>query len=349
MTVRFKKGDMFSEPVDAIVNTVNCVGVMGKGVALEFKSRWPDNFKAYKKLCDAKSLMPGQMFVFDTQELFSSDGPRYLVNFPTKQHWRAKSKMSFVEDGLDALAIDILKFGIKSIAIPPLGCGNGGLDWADVKPLIEQKLSRLDDVDVDVVVFEPKHAVDKPEHSVTSLEMTLPRAMLLKSLNDLEVFFDGSFDRISLQKIAYFLQALGVDFNLKFSRNLHGPYSETLKKAFVCLEHHGMISGFLTGERQAHVTPSGCALADDFLNVCDNLGEHSVLIDKLSKLIQGYESPYGLELLSTVHWLAHHEGHYPVEKIIDEIRAWNENKRNLFGKDVIRLAYERLCEDGLLN
>lgn len=345
MTIQTKKGDMFAEPVDALVNTVNCVGVMGKGVALEFKNRWPANFRAYKSLCDAKGLKPGEMFVFDTKELFASEGPRYLVNFPTKSHWRSKSKMEYIEDGLDALVETIRKHEIKSIAIPPLGCGNGGLDWADVRPLIEEKLSTLDDVKI--ILFAPKHAADAPEHVHSSLPMTFQRAILLKALNDLERYFDGSFDRISLQKITYFLQALGVNFKLKFSRNLHGPYSETLKLAFVTMDRHGMIDGFLSGERQAHVTPSGCAIADEFLDQAETKAND--IIDRLSKLVQGYESPYGLELLSSVHWLAHHEGHFPVERIIEEMLGWSEAKRSRFGEDAIRAAYSRLCEDGLLH
>ncbi len=345
MTIVFKKGDMFSEPVEALVNTVNCVGVMGKGVALEFKNRWPANFKAYKKLCDAKELRPGQMFVFDTKELFVSDGPRYLVNFPTKAHWRAKSKISYVEDGLDALAEAIQEYGIKSIAIPPLGCGNGGLDWAEVKPLLQSKLVGLEDVTV--VVFAPKDAADEPEHAHASLPMTYPRATLLKCLNDLERFFDGSFDRISLQKIGYFLQALGVDFKLEFARNLHGPYSETLKKAYISFEHHGLIQGFTKGDRQTHVTNSGCAVAEEFFSTADDNGDK--VIDKLSKLIQGYESPYGLELLSSVHWLAHNEGYSPVEEVIKALKEWNEGKRNSFDESAIRFAYERLKEDGLFT
>ncbi len=344
MTIRTKKGDMFAEPVEALVNTVNCVGVMGKGVALEFKNRWPANFRAYKSLCDAKGLKPGQMFVFDTKELFTSEGPRYLINFPTKAHWRSKSKMDYVEDGLDALVETIREHEITSIAIPPLGCGNGGLDWADVRPLIEAKLSILDGVDI--VLFAPKHAADAPEHVHSGLPMTFQRAILLKALNDLERYFDGSFDRISLQKIAYFLQALGVDFQLKFARNLHGPYSDTLKLAYVSMERHGMIDGFRSGERQSHVTPSGCAVANEFLNQAEPAAND--IIDRLSKLVQGYESPYGLELLSSVHLLAHHEGHFPVEKIIQAMQGWSEAKRNKFSEDAIRAAYDRLKEDGLL-
>ena len=345
MTIRTKKGDMFAEPVEALVNTVNCVGVMGKGVALEFKNRWPANFRAYKSLCDAKGLKPGHMFVFDTKELFTSEGPRYLINFPTKAHWRSKSKVEYIEDGLDALVEAIREHGIESIAIPPLGCGNGGLDWAEVRPLIEKRLSVLDDVDI--VLFAPKHAADAPEHVNSDQPMTYPRAILLKALSDLEHYFHGSFDRISLQKIAYFLQALGIDFKLKFSRNLHGPYSEPLKLAYVAMERHGMIDGFLRGERQSHVTASGCAVANEFLDKVET--ESSDTIDRLSKLVQGYESPYGLELLSSVHWLAHHEGHFPVEKIVKEMLSWSEAKRNRFAEGAIRAAYNRLKEDGLLH
>jgi O-acetyl-ADP-ribose deacetylase (regulator of RNase III) len=346
MTLTFKKGDMFSEPAQALVNTVNCVGVMGKGVALEFKKRWPENFKAYKRICDTKALSPGQVFIFDTNELFATDGPRYLVNFPTKDHWSSKSKISYVEDGLDALSKAIKEYKISSISIPPLGCGNGGLDWADVKPMIVSKLGELENVEV--VVFSPKDAVDEPEHVHSTLNMTFERAILLKSLGDLEGYFDGSFDRISLQKIVYFLQAFGVKFQLKFARNLHGPYSEKLRKAFLALENHRMISGFLDEDRQSHVTPSGYAIAAEYLQKIDEQTGDEI-IDLLGKLIQGYESPYGLELLSSVHWLASHERQPSIEKIIEAMKNWNENKRNSFKEDAIRAAYRRLHEDQVLN
>lgn len=345
MTIIFKHGDMFSEPVEALVNTVNCVGVMGKGVALEFKKRWPANFKAYKKVCDAKELKPGRMFVFDNKQLFANEGPRFLINFPTKAHWRSKSKIEYVEEGLDALVETIQSLEIKSIALPPLGCGNGGLDWDKVRPLIVSKLEHLEDVEV--VVFAPHDAADVPEHENSRFPMTFERAVLLKTLGDLEGYFDGAFDRISLQKIAYFLQALGVRLNLEFSRNLHGPYSETLRKSYIALEKSGMINGFVKGDRQAHVTPSGYATASEHLNHSEIDGEE--IIKRLDKLIEGYEGPYGLELLSSVHYLAHHEKHFPIEKIIAEMKSWSENKRSLFKDDAIRLAYKRLHDDGLLN
>ena len=346
MTLLFKTGDMFSEPVDALVNTVNCVGVMGKGVALEFKRRWPANFKFYKAACDTKALNPGTMLIFDTGRLFPSDGPRYLVNFPTKAHWRSPSKLEYVEHGLDALVREIRTHGITSIALPPLGCGNGGLDWAEVRTLIERKLSVLDDVEV--VVFTPIGNQDPPEFVARSvLEMTYPRAMLLKALAELELFFDGAFDRLSMQKIVYFLQILGVDFKLDFQRNLFGPYSDTLKKAFVSLEKNELLKGFFSEDRRTHVTPLGCAVADEFLQSRRQSGDE--IITPLSHLIQGYESPYGLELLSSVHWLAHHEKQFPIERIIEAMRSWSDQKRNNFDDMTIHAAYRRLCDDGLLT
>ncbi|WP_407977634.1 macro domain-containing protein (plasmid) [Brucella pseudogrignonensis] len=345
MTITFKTGDLFSESVEALVNTVNCVGVMGKGVALEFKNRWPENYKEYKALCAVKGLRPGKVFIHENNRLFGENGPKFLVNFPTKDNWRSKSKISYVSDGLDALADELNRLKIKSIAMPPLGCGNGGLDWNEVKPLIKSKLSGL--TNVEIVVFEPFITDELPEHEESKLKMTSGRALLLKTLGDVEKHFDGAIDRLSMQKLAYFLQAFGINLNLNFSRNLHGPYSEGLRKAYISLEEHGMITGFVKGDRLSHVTQSGYAIADEYLN--NNLSSNSSVIEKVDKLIQGYESPYGLELLSSVHWLAKHEKHSPIEKIIEEMAKWNENKRSLFQEDAIRAAYDRLTDDGLLN
>lgn len=345
MTITFKQGDMFNERVDALVNTVNCVGVMGKGVALEFKHRWPENFKEYKKMCSRKALQPGTMFTFENIQMFDNRGPKYLINFPTKTHWRTKSKLSYVSDGLDSLIHEITRLDIRSIAMPPLGCGNGGLEWAEVKELIQEKLSGLNDIEI--TVFEPFEEKEAPEFVESKLSMTYGRATLIKALGDLEKYFDGSLDRLSLQKIAYFLQVLGVDLKLDFSRNLHGPYSEALRKSYVALEKSGMIYGFTEGERLSKVTQTGYALADEYLSKSPQFDEK--IIQRLDHLIQGYESSYGLELLSSVHWLAHHEKHSPVEKIIAEMADWNENKRNLFDEVVIRDAYERLEEDGFLQ
>lgn len=132
--VEIVSGDLFEADVDAITNAVNCVGVMGRGVALAFKQRFPDNFVAYKQACDAGSLRPGGVFVFDRGE---AQRPRFIVNFPTKDHWRDPSKLSDIEAGLQALATEIDRLSIRSIALPALGCGLGGLDWEAVRNAVE--------------------------------------------------------------------------------------------------------------------------------------------------------------------------------------------------------------------
>lgn len=149
--ISFMKGDMICSDAEAIVNTVNCVGVMGKGLALQVKKAYPDNFIAYKKACDDGKIVIGEMFVFDNSTLFP---PRYIVNFPTKKHWKAPSKLEYINAGLRSLTDVICQLGINSIAIPPLGCGNGNLSWSDVLPVIETGLSHLKDVDI--FVYVPK-------------------------------------------------------------------------------------------------------------------------------------------------------------------------------------------------
>ena len=147
--IKNKTGNLFDEDVEALVNSVNCVGVMGRGIALQFKSRFPDNFKAYATACKRNEVQPGRMFVHATGRL----SPRYIINFPTKRHWKAKSRMEDIEAGLDALVREIQQRDIRSVAIPSLGSTLGGLRWDDVRPRIEAALSGLDDVEV--TLFEP--------------------------------------------------------------------------------------------------------------------------------------------------------------------------------------------------
>ena len=148
--IEFTKGDILESDAEALVNTVNCVGIMGRGIALQFKEKFPANFKAYAEACEHEEVQPGRMFVFATERM---TGPKFIVNFPTKRHWRGKSRIEDVELGLVALREEIEKRHIRSIAIPPLGAGLGGLDWKQVRPRIEQALETLSDVNI--VVYEP--------------------------------------------------------------------------------------------------------------------------------------------------------------------------------------------------
>lgn len=345
MPIIFKNGDMFAEPTEAIVNTVNCVGVMGKGVALEFKNRWPENFKQYKKLCGEGNLNPGQMFVFENTDMFNSEEPKFLINFPTKKHWRSKSKLEFIVDGLDDFIVQLHNRKIKSVALPPLGCGNGGLDWADVRLLLVERLSPI--ADVEFVIFGPKGSDKTPEYAGSQTAMNFERAVLLKTAAEFEKYFGGSLTRIVSQKIVYFLQALGVKYNLTFERNVYGPYSKKLKTAFLAMERQKLIVGFTT-EKQINVSAAAYAQADDFLSALGG-DEATKIIRRLDLLIDGYESPYGMELLSSVHYLACGENVRPADKVVEAMRDWSERKGNDFSPEVIRAAYDRLEGDGLLR
>lgn len=170
MAIERATGDIFAQGVEALVNTVNCKGVMGRGIALEFKKRYPKNFQAYQEACTRDEVQPGKMFVFeleptcrqpalssmtDDRDTEQPPKPRYIINFPTKRHWRAKSLMEDIDSGLDALRQEIVDRDIKSIAIPPLGCGLGGLQWDDVRPRIAEMLDKISDGDIDAVILEP--------------------------------------------------------------------------------------------------------------------------------------------------------------------------------------------------
>ncbi|WP_192357691.1 type II toxin-antitoxin system antitoxin DNA ADP-ribosyl glycohydrolase DarG [Mesorhizobium mediterraneum] len=345
MGLTFKNGDMFSEPAEALVNTVNCVGVMGKGVALEFKRRWPENFRQYKALCDNNRLEPGKMFVFQNKSMFH-DEHRYLINFPTKRHWRGKSELSYISDGLDDFVRQLRAFHITSVAMPPVGCGNGGLDWRNVKPIIEDKLGPLNDIEI--VVFLPKEEISEGTNDAVAKKMTYERAILVTALARLESYFGGSYTRISLQKIVYFLQSLGIQFGFDFRRNLYGPYSEELRKAFLAMEKAGYISGFSSEERMITIDKKTSERAEDFLRKSGGKLSEEVL-QKLEQLIEGYESPYGMELLSSVHFLANSENLSSAGQVTAAMKNWSERKGNEFDDAVIKGAFQRLRGDGFVR
>lgn len=157
------RGDLLRADVEAVVNAVNCVGIMGRGLASQFKEAYPQNFRAYEAACKRGDVQPGRMFVF---ELAATDRPRWLINFPTKRHWRGKSKIEDIRSGLVALVAEVRDRKIQSIAVPPLGCGLGGLAWADVRPLIVEAFGPLSDVRV--LVFEPADRESRRPHRAGS-------------------------------------------------------------------------------------------------------------------------------------------------------------------------------------
>lgn len=346
MSITLTRGDLLKQDdVDAIVNTVNCVGVMGKGIALQFRNKWPENFRAYEAACKAKQVRPGRMFVFDSGGLVK---PNFIVNFPTKDHWRGKSRIEYIRDGLVDLVAQIRRLGIRSIAIPPLGCGNGGLEWSDVRPLIERVFSELPDVDVRLFPPDGAPAPKSMEVRTERPRMTPGRAAILKVLDTYRALGYG-LSKIEVQKLAYFLQEAGEALNLPFEKHAYGPYSDTLRHVLNRMEGH-FIRGLGDGVVDAEIEPVPEAMdeAEAFVAAHDH-ERMAERVSRVSELIEGFQSPYGMELLATVHWVATHEGTKTEEQAITAVRTWNDRKKALMAPEHIAAAWQRLEQAGWLH
>ena len=343
MVIDFVKGDIIKADAEALVNSVNCVGIMGRGIALQFRSAFPDNYKAYAAACDRGDVQPGRMFVFETHSLTN---PKYIINFPTKRHWRGKSRIEDITTGLDDLVAEIQNRGIRSVAIPPLGSGLGGLDWNLVEPLVTLALSRIPEVQV--LVHEPSGApapadMVKPSKVPT---MTAGRAALVGLLDRyLRGLLEPFVSLLELHKLMYFMQEAGEPLRLKYVKAIYGPYGENLRHSLNAMEGH-MTFGYAEGgdqpDKLIQVVPGATAEAEQFLaDHPDTLARFERVVD----LVSGFETPFGLELLATVHWVAAHEGAATANDVIHKTYEWNDRKRR-FSPDQIALAVSVLREKG---
>lgn len=338
-------GDLLKQQdVDAIVNTVNCVGVMGKGIALQFKKKWPSNFKAYAQACKAKDVTLGKMFTFELGALAT---PRFIINFPTKDHWRSNSRISEIEAGLIDLAVQIKKYDIRSIAIPPLGCGNGGLAWEDIKPLILKHLSDIEPLEVRL--FEPSEGIKALEMEINTPKpkMTPGRAALLALLETYQAVNYG-LSKIEVQKLAYFLQESGENLKLQFIKHNYGPYAQALKHALNTMDGH-YIEGVGDGVVESEIRPLNSALHDAKAYLQESNDYINERIQRVGELIEGYQSPYGVELLATVHWVAKQENAKTPIEAYNLIQNWNNRKKQLMTCHHVNSAWEHLVSHGWLN
>lgn len=343
--IAYKSGDIFAEDADALVNSVNCVGVMGRGIALQFKKRYPENFKAYKKACDRKEVEPGRMFVFKTGRM----SPRFIINFPTKRHWRGKSRIEDIESGLAALVREIRERGIESIAVPALGSDLGKLNWADVKARINAALSPL--ADVNVIVLEPGSvpADGRPNPSMDVPNMTPARAVLVALIHR---YLMGGLDPfatlLEVHKLMYFMQESGEPLSLEFSEGPYGPYAETLRHLLRTVNGH-FIFGYDDGgddpTKELDLAPGAVNDAAAFL---ENRPETKERLNKVADLVEGFESSFGLELLATAHWVADRHPDDSDSQIIERIYGWNPRKRQ-FSERQIGIALRTLRENGWLS
>lgn len=348
--IHYTQGNLLESKAQALVNTVNTVGVMGKGIALMFKDRFDDNFRAYAQACKAGEVRTGQMFATEPGEL---EGPRWVINFPTKQNWRANSRLEWIVEGLQDLRRFLLTHDVRSIAIPPLGAGNGGLDWHAVREQIELALG---DLDLEITVFEPtaKYQNVAKRHGVESL--TAPRALIAELVRRYWVMgFECSL--LEVQKLAWFLDRalLGTHpdgglLKLKFEANKFGPYAHGLTKLLDRLDGSylgcdkrigdaGPLDVIWFNEPRAQTVQAYLrSEAKPYLGALENTAQ----------LIEGFESPYGMELLATVDWLTSRMGVAPnVADLRHGLQRWPHEggaarKAKLFDERAIQVALDRL-------
>jgi O-acetyl-ADP-ribose deacetylase (regulator of RNase III) len=352
----FTHGNLLEAKVEAMVNTVNTVGVMGKGIALMFKERFPANFKAYEAACARGEVQTGTMFVTESPDLF---GPRWIINFPTKQHWRGKTELRWIEDGLADLVRVVRELGIRSIAIPPLGCGNGGLDWGKVRPLVERAF--LDLQGVETVVFEPTQQYQAVAKRQGVLKLTPARALVADMVRRYSLL-GIECSVLEVQKLAWFLERFAgtqaglapLEFGHGPAR--YGPYSDRLRHLLDSLD-----SSYLHCDRRlSDARPGDPIRFEDgqkeriaaYLG-SDDAKAYQPVLEGATRLIDGFESPLGMELLATVDWLVWKEGVEPsVAPVRQGLAAWKggegaaARKLRLFDDRLIGLALDQLNRAG---
>lgn len=335
--IRYTQGDLLKSEAQALVNTVNTEGVMGKGLALQFKTAFPQNYKIYRSVCKAGHLKVGQMLITTESDIFGNT--KLIVNFPTKTTWRKPSEYVYIQQGLVALRKEIIARGIQSIAIPPLGSRNGGLDWERVRLMIETHLS---DLDCEIILYQPSEQIlDCLE--AEKVKLTPARAMLLDVLCDL--IANGEFaSEFASEKIVYFLQRFNAAhiFKLQYSKAPYGPYSGKVRYVLRYL-NGSYVMGLCELQQkpfdQLTILPGTAQIVKDYLAAGGNQ-EYKEIADKVKNFLSGYYSNFSLELLSTMDYLLCHDpllagwhtkGQDEIVSIImNDIASWSGRKERMF-------------------
>jgi O-acetyl-ADP-ribose deacetylase (regulator of RNase III)/uncharacterized protein YwgA len=345
--IELVEGNILEADADALVNTVNTKGVMGKGIALQFKKAFPEVFIAYKKACDAGEVQIGKMHVYKIQTL---NNPRFIINFPTKDDWKKPSQIGYISKGLESLIQVIQEHHLKSIALPPLGCGQGGLKWSDVFPLIKSAFKQIPDVQL---LLYPPAGTPEPSsmpNNTVRPHMTLSRAAVLQLLKQYCVL-GYELTLLEVQKLLYFLQEAGEPLKLRFKKYKYGPYADNLRHVLIQFEGH-FTRGFGDGSNKPRtpieILPQALKESEDFISThYVELNEFNNRLNRVKQLIEGFESPNGMEILSTIHWLVKHEAVSPNDhdELVKQIQSWSERKKNIIKPAHIDKAIQRLTQE----
>ena len=356
--VHYKHGNLLDAQTEALVNTVNEVGVMGKGVALMFRESFPESAKAYQAAAKAGAVRVGRIFVTEGASLIA---PKYVLHFPTKKHWRHPSRIEWIRDGLDDLVRVIRERRIQSVALPPLGCGSGGLDWEVVRREIEAALDAVPDIDV--LLYEPTDAYQNTAKGQGVEGLTVPRALMAELIRRYEVLGLGCTN-LEVQKLAWFVSRwidlcrMENALRLEFVANRYGPYADRLRHLLTEMD-----GSYLHCERRlSDAAPTDLIWFDDarraeVTNYLANswAAPYRLPLDKTSNLIDGFESPLGMELLATVDWLMMNADCVAtVQSLRDGLARWptrgaSRRKKRLFNDKMIEAAAERLIACGLAS
>ncbi|MCW2691226.1 MAG: hypothetical protein JWR37_6116 [Mycobacterium sp.] len=349
--ITYGSGDLLEADTEALINTVNGVGVMGQGIALQFKRRFPAMFTAYEKACKRDEVTIGKMLVAETGQL---DGPKYIINFPTKKHWRAPSNLAYIDAGLVDLVRVLRELKINSVAVPPLGVGNGGLLWSDVEPRLVSVFHQISDVEA--VIYPPSDGARAIE-GVKGLQMTWGRAVMLEAVRRylqqrraMEPWEDPEgVSHLEVQKLMYFANDAEPSLALDFAPGRYGPYSERVRHLL-----QGMEGAFTAGlgDGSAKVlandpislTTRGADALAEYLATDPTASRVSAAVDSVLRIIEGFEGPYGVELLASTHWVATREGAKEPATAATAVRKWTKRKGRIYNDDRVSAALERVLQ-----
>lgn len=341
--IKIVKGNILTCKAEALINTVNTRGIMGKGIALQFKKAYPKMFKEYADACKKGEVKIGHMHMYI---LNTNTNPHFIINFPTKEDWRKPSKLKYIEQGLHDLIKVIKTYQIKSIALPPLGCGFGKLSWNKVKELIHEAFANMQEVEVFLYAPFGTPTADQMINNTPRPNMTYNRAIVIKLLEQYKIL-EYEMTLLEMQKLLYFLQVFGINLNLKFHKVYYGPYAGNLRQTLNLFEGH-FIQGFVgkdDPDTPIKLLPQAITEANKFISDNAHKDKENKSLEKVSKLIEGFESPYGMELLASVHWVINYENVNPQDEnaVINAVHSWNDRKQ-LMKKEHIVIALKRIRE-----
>lgn len=328
--ISFKLGNILESSAEALINTVNCEGYMGKGIAYQFKLKYPLNNKKYIEACNSGAFKIGSI-------LAVSEGEKLILNFPTKDKWRKKSEYSFISKGMNTLISMLPDLNVKSIALPPLGCGNGGLDWRKVKVMLTDELKPYEQ-DFDFILYEPSTQVSTLENIKSPPKLNASHVILMHLKLGLK-----KFNKTRLQKAAFLLNLFAHEEYFKFTAHNFGPYTHTIDILSRDIKEYQQYFNFTT--EQAVESAENTLISHSLIEKLERFVDP---INKSLDLLNRIESDSEVELLSTILYILHTKKAVKLHDFPNEFMSWSEDKAARFTNDDIFNEIELLSRRGIV-